>query len=137
VTLRGEQGLMPIWLQDSIESGLALSSLTHEHATNWKQWSENIDRYLQLEEPIYFSPFFHTSHYQVEVAYTITRNSQITNAHLVKECDNQGFNNCVIKLVNSIAKLPFLQFPDGAADKSMDRTTVFTNPLWYDNLWSI
>ncbi len=62
-----------------------------------------------------------------EVAYTVTKDRQITNIQLLQKSPNIVFNTMVFGVVKSMNGSPILAFPQGTARQTVDKSGTF---LW-------
>ncbi len=69
----------------------------------------------------------------VTVAYKVTEEGQIVNAHLIKESDDKRFNQRVLDTVNSMSGQSFLVAKEALASDN-ERAVIVSNRLWYENL---
>ncbi|HEY9758286.1 MAG TPA: hypothetical protein V6C97_24180 [Oculatellaceae cyanobacterium] len=103
-------------------------------AMNWNDWNKNIDDCLQRRFGENNGIFSHGPRLSAKVVYTVTKQGQVMNVHFADKSASERFNLCVENIVKSMAGEPFLQFPEGAKEEAVEKSVVFSNHLWYENL---
>ena len=106
-------------------------------ATSWNDWNKDIDDYLHRQFEENNGRFSHGPRLSAKVVYTVTKDGRIMNVHFADKSASEQFNSCVLEIVNLMTGQPCLQFPEGSKEEAVEKSVVFSNHLWYENLQSV
>jgi len=124
-------------LVQGIREKALLDSSLEILAPDWTSWQKNINGYLKSIEDrsgLVSCTAPNQGRLVAIVAYTITQDGQIEQAHLIKKSNSETFDQCALEIVSSMSERPFLRFPKGSKILSVDRSFTFENHLWFDGL---
>ncbi len=101
---------------------------TAEMKLAWDTWHHNVAQTIYQRFNTLSSKFFSKgAPLAANVAYTVTRDGHIANAHLTQKSPNIIFNTMILTVVNSInGDQSVLQFPPGSHRMTVDKAGVFT-----------
>ncbi len=92
----------------------------------WDQWHKNVAQAIyQRFMPLSNKFFEHGEPLAAIVYYSVTRDGQVTNAHLTQKSQNVIYNTLVLTVVNSLSGNNVLAFPPGSRRMSVDKSGTF------------
>jgi hypothetical protein len=105
----------------------------------WSAWHKTLDLAVKCRFDLLAQKFFKHSTISAGIAYTVTSDGHIVNAHLIQPSANAIFNTMLLTVVNSMGGDSVLQFPDGSTEKQVEKTSTFNSNAghWYDNIMAL
>lgn len=99
----------------------------------WDQWHKRVAESIYVKyNGLARVAFKRSRPLAARVAYTVSRNGQITNVRLIQRSPNLIFNTMIFGVLKSMNGNPILAFPQGSQRMSVEKTGTF---LWnYNNV---
>lgn len=99
----------------------------------WDQWHKRVAESIYVKyNGLARVAFKRSRPLAARVAYTVTRNGQITNVRLIQRSPNLIFNTMIFGVLKSMNGNPILTFPQGSQRMTVEKTGTF---LWnYNNV---
>ena len=92
----------------------------------WDMWHKRVAEAIYIKYNRLATVAFKRSRpLAAQVAYTVTRNGQITNVRLVQRSPNLIYNTMIFGVLKSMNGHPILAFPQGSRRMTVDKTGTF------------
>lgn len=92
----------------------------------WDMWHKRVAEAIYIKYNRLATVAFKRSRpMAAQVAYTVTRNGQITNVRLVQRSPNLIYNTMIFGVLKSMNGNPILTFPQGSRRMTVDKTGTF------------